>query len=920
MNKPLIVLLLLLLSTFTAYHSFAQIDQNLLSRFETLATQRKLEAALAFADSLIESTPASSIAQAQAFLMKAGALQSQKKHTPASRIADSLLQTGVFESFPELEMKALLIMGNVNYARFHQKEATYYYLKIDSLGDVHKTGHETQIKALTNLGTLMLSTKENRDANFLQSGDYYYSKGLQLALEVGDSTGYYDLSTYVATRDFGKGRLDSLEKIYRQAIRFFESVGDQRLLSSSLWGLGSAYESEGEFEKAREIYLRNIQQNAQNPQNINGNARAHWIYANFLNRMKDWEGSIGEFETAQKFFLLEDEPDIGPLNGTIYNLATLYRTVGRDREAYEFLEKAWIMQDSIDRAIEYDQLLELETKYQTAQKDKEIVALQVVSQRRKFQLLIGVSAFALAVGAFLIYYLYQRKKMELARKITELDQVKTSFFENISHEFRTPLTLIDSPLQILEKDPEIPEESASKLALIRKQSNRLLELVDQILALNQLKNGEIQVLLKKGTLRHHIQSLLEPFEFEAKEKGLGWETLLDFSGTAVWYDFDLVQKILSNLIGNALKYTPAGGSIRISSTADQKHFHFKIQNTAPEIKSQDVKRIFDRFYQNQQTHPGFGIGLSLVDALVKRLNGTIEAVKEADQLHMAVTLPVELALLPPNVIVLDDESEEVTHRQPISPNHESPLLLIAEDHPDTLAILKELFQHDYQVIPVSNGAEAWKICQEIVPDLILSDIYMPEVSGLELCRRVKSHEFLSHIPVFLLTASAGLSTRLEGSEAEADGYLSKPFNHDLLAQEIKKLITQRKKLRDRYSKEVILKPVDLAINSVEERFLEKLQQVVSENLENPEFGAEDFAAAMDMSRMQLHRKLKHLTGLSSMEFLKDQRLKTASTLLSRRDLSVSEVAYSVGFNDLSHFSKSFKASFGLSPTEYQQTS
>jgi transcriptional regulator GlxA family with amidase domain len=196
---------------------------------------------------------------------------------------------------------------------------------------------------------------------------------------------------------------------------------------------------------------------------------------------------------------------------------------------------------------------------------------------------------------------------------------------------------------------------------------------------------------------------------------------------------------------------------------------------------------------------------------------------------------------------------------------------------------------------------------------------MPEVGGLELCRRIKTHEFLSHIPVFLLTASVGLSTQLAGIEAEADGYMSKPFNHELLAQEIKKLIAQRKKLRDRYSKELILRPVDLAINSVEERFLEKLQEVVSGNFENPDFSAEDFAMAMDMSRMQLHRKLKHLTGYSAMEFLKDQRLKTAASLLKRSDLSVSDVAYSVGFNDLSHFSKSFKASFGLSPTEYQQT-
>jgi signal transduction histidine kinase/CheY-like chemotaxis protein len=918
MRKLLFSSVLVLLSVLTANRAIAQVDQQVQTRFESFLSQRKFESALALADSLIRSTADSSFTQAAALLMKAVALQSQKKLTPASHIADSLLQNGSFKSHPELEMKALLVLGNVNYSRFRQKEATYYYLKIDSLADVHKIGRETQIKALTNLGTLMISAKENRDENYLQSGDFYYSKGLQLALETGDSTGYYDLSTYVATQDFGKGKLDSIETIYTEAIRFFERKGDEKLLTSTLWGLGWAYESEGELEKAKETYLRNIQQNAQNPQNINGNARAHWIYANFLNRMEDYEGSIREFETARQLFLSEEEQDIGPLNGTTYNLATLYRKVGRDREAYEFLEKAWVMQDSIDRAMEYDQLQELETKYQTAQKDKEIAALQIVSQRRKFQLVMGILILAVAVVGFLIYLYYQRKKLELARRITELDQIKSSFFENISHEFRTPLTLIDSPLQVLEKDPTISEESSSKLALIRKQSNRLLELVNQILSVNQLKNGEIQVLLKKGILRQPILSLLEPFEVEAKEKGLVWETAVDFSDQSVWFDSDLIQKILSNLLGNAVKYTPKGGKIGINSSADLKLFHFKIQNTAPELRPQEVKRIFDRFYQNQQSNPGFGIGLSLVDQLVKRLNGTIEAAKVEDQLVIELTLPVALDLLPQHVIVLDEESENVTFQQEISPNQESPILLIAEDHPDTRVILHEIFKNDYQVIPVSNGEEAWKICQEIVPDLIVSDVAMPEVGGLELCRRIKTHEFLSHIPVFLLTASARLSTQLAGSEAEADGYMSKPFNHELLAQEIKKLIAQRKKLRDRYSKEVILRPVDLAINSVEERFLEKLQEVVSGNFENPDFSAEDFAMAMDMSRMQLHRKLKHLTGYSAMEFLKDQRLKTAASLLKRSDLSVSDVAYSVGFNDLSHFSKSFKASFGLSPTEYQQ--
>lgn len=919
MRKLFVLIFFHFFNPIAIIHSDAQVDRKIEVEFEHLLSQRKFESANKLIDSVIGNGQISLQTQAHADLLKAVALQSQKKQTDAFHLADSLLQTGVFGDLPELQMRALLVMGNVNYSRFKQKEAIENYLKIDSLGDQYQKGIETQIKALTNLGTLMLSIEEDRVENFLRSGNFYYSKALLLAVESNDSTAYYDLNTYVATQDFGKGKLDSLETIYIQAIRFFEKKNDQKLLSSTLWGLGWAYESDGEMEKAAETYQRIINLNSTDPQNINGIARAHWIKANFLTRQEKLEEAIQEFETARKLFLSEKEQDIGPLNGTIYNLASLYRKVGRNQEAYEFLEKAWATQDSIDRALEYDQLKELELKYQASQKDKALTELKLKSQQRNFQWALGLASLLIIIAGFALYIFYQRKKVALAQKITELDQVKNQFFENIAHEFRTPLTLIDSPLQLLEKDNQIPSKAISKISLIRKQSDRLLELVDQILSLNHLKNSEINILLKRGNLIQAIGSLLEPFEFRAKEKGIHYKTELNFTESQVWFDHDLLQKIVSNLIGNALKYTPSGGEIQVLVSADPHRMRLHVLNSATDFQTQDLKRIFDRFYQKDASASGFGIGLSLVKAIVVRLDGSIEATKEGDFLKISVVIPIKKELLPDNAIILEEEPEyHENSPDEIQDYEEKPILLIAEDHPDTRAILSELFKNDYQILTASTGQEAWKICQAVIPDLILSDISMPDLGGLELCRRIKTHEFLSHIPTFLLTASSTVSAQIAGSEAEADGFMTKPFNHHLLLNEIKKLIIQRKKLRDRYSKEVILKPVDLAINSVEERFLEKLQEVVAGNFEKPDFGAEDFALAMEMSRMQLHRKLKHLTGLSAMEFLKDQRLKTAANLLERGDLSISDVAYSVGFNDLSHFSKSFKAKFGFSPSDFQE--
>lgn len=890
-------------------------------KFEKLLAERKYASAMELLSFLEKSASSTTQTNVQIEVLKAVVFQSQKNNTKAVVLADSLLKSGSLSEFPELQMKALLVLGNVSYARFRQKEATSFYLQIDSLGDRYKQGIETQIKALTNLGTLMLSVEEEREENFLRSGDFYYSKALQLAIESQDSTSFYDISTYVATQDFGKGKLDSIEALYLKAIRFFEKEKEQKLLSSSLWGLGAAYESEGKLEKAEETYQKIISHNSIDPQNKNGLARAHWIYANFLNRTNKWEESIREFELAQELFLSETERDIGPLNGTLYNLATLYRKVGREREAYDFLEKAWVMQDSIDRAMEYDQLKELEINYQSTQKDKEIAELKIETQQRNFLLALGLAIFIMLVGAFLFYIVYQRKKIALAEKVTELDQVKNRFFENITHEFRTPLTLIDSPLQLLEKDQSLSEDAFSKLSLIRRQSERLLELVDQILSLNQLKNSTISVVLKKQHLAHFIRALVEPFEFNAKEKGLKWHSELLISEAPNWYDEDLLRKIISNLLANSLKYTSKNGVIHFSVKETNGMLDLCISNSVSGISKGDLNQIFERFYQSDKKNPGFGIGLALVKALVSRLQGTIQASIEEGQLRLKLDIPLTRELLPMDSIVLENEhnpGEKPKASEELNTPTEKPILLIAEDHPDTRAILTELFQKDYQVVAASSGEEAWTICKETLPELVLSDISMPGLSGLELCQKIKSHEFLSHIPVILLTASHSQESRLAGNDFEADCYLTKPFDHTLILGEVKKLLQQRKKLRERYSKEVILKPVELAINSAEEIFLEKLQSVVSANFENPEFNADDFAGAMDMSRMQLHRKIKHLTGLSAMEFLKNQRLKTACALLSRGDLTVSDVAYAVGFNDLSHFSKSFKATFGSTPTAFLQ--
>ena len=249
-------------------------------------------------------------------------------------------------------------------------------------------------------------------------------------------------------------------------------------------------------------------------------------------------------------------------------------------------------------------------------------------------------------------------------------------------------------------------------------------------------------------------------------------------------------------------------------------------------------------------------------------------------------------------------------------NEALPQLLIADDNTSIREIIRELFSSNYQVIEATDGVEAFKIARREVPDIIISDVMMPHMNGFEFCRSIKENEITSFIPVVLLTAKTGDEAHLESLKNHADAYLTKPFNNNILKTKVSQLLKERSKLRERYSQELVLKPKDIVLNSADEKFVQRLQFIIDNKLENPDFSSDDFATEVGMSRMQLHRKLKSLTGLSATEFIRNERLKIATTLLAKGNLTVSEVAYALGFNDVSYFSKCFKEQYGTTPSEF----
>jgi signal transduction histidine kinase/DNA-binding response OmpR family regulator len=559
-------------------------------------------------------------------------------------------------------------------------------------------------------------------------------------------------------------------------------------------------------------------------------------------------------------------------------------------------------------------LNELQTIYETEKKEQQIKLLSTqneLAEKQKY-IYIGLLGLLVILGTSLFYG--YRNKIKTAQKLNELNELKSRFFANISHEFRTPLTLIKSPVQSLQA--EITNENQkNKLDLIDKNSNRMLELVDQLLELSKLDSGKLKLILKEGNISLFLNSIVESFSFQAKENKLSFSSTIEKNTENHHFDKDVVEKIVTNLLSNAIKYTSENEKISFQSKIENNQLQLVVSNSGSEVKKEELPKLFERFYQKKENHQGVGIGLALVKELVELYNGKIETTVENGLLSFTVLLPLEKSNS--NAIVVSKETTYSLNDQNTTES-ELPILLLVDDNQDVRNVLKDIFKENYQIIEAADGEQALKIAKKEIPDCIISDVMMPKMDGFEFTKQIKTNELTSFIPVILLTAKTSDEAHLEGLKSTADAFLTKPFNNEIVKATVLQLIEERKKLHTRYSQELVLRPVDIVINSVEEKFIEKLQLILNKELANSEFSSDDFAASIGMSRMQLHRKLKSLLGVSTSEFLRNERLKASTELLKKGKANISEIAYSVGFNDVSYFSKCFKEMYHCTPTEYME--
>ena len=533
-----------------------------------------------------------------------------------------------------------------------------------------------------------------------------------------------------------------------------------------------------------------------------------------------------------------------------------------------------------------------------------------------------------------------------SKKLQEVDQLKSHFFANISHEFRTPLTLILGLLQKFEGKTS-DKSDLEDYGVMKRNAVRLLQLINQLLELSKIESGKAKLSASENDIVGFVKRIFASFASYAEQKNIKLlfnnKKLNEESAEKInlYFDKDKMEKIISNLISNAVKYTPDGNEIEVKTTTQNDFAIIHVINTGVTISQTDIGHLFDRYYKVHSAESGLfegtGLGLALVKELVELHQGKISVTSEYDVTEFIVSFPLGKAHLNPDEIVESAKEEkqvlefseleklEITDQNTLTSKDlelksEKDIILVVEDHNDLRKYIKDSLSENFNVIESPNGKDGLENALDKIPDLIISDVMMPEMDGYTFCKKIKSNEKTNHIPVILLTAKASTEDKLEGLELGADDYLIKPFNPEELKLRVRNLIKTREELRKKFTSEMVLKPAEVIVPSSQVHFMERIKSIIEANMENEAFGVDQLSDKAGMSRSQLHRKLKAITSQSTTEFIRNFRLQRAAQLILQDAGSMSEIAYKVGFNSQAYFNKSFQEFYGCSPSEYKRNS
>lgn len=567
-----------------------------------------------------------------------------------------------------------------------------------------------------------------------------------------------------------------------------------------------------------------------------------------------------------------------------------------------------------------------------------------------------------ATIVYIILYIYRlRHQINIEQ---QLANIKLRFFTDISHELRTPLTLIASPVSEILEHETLTTNARKHLTLVHKNTERMLHLVNQILDFRKIENKKMKVLLEKTDVLSLLQKVMDNFRLIAEEKNINYQLETNQEAIETWIDQDKFEKIIFNLLSNAFKYTPANKSITVIANVESSRLIVSIKDEGIGIDLQKQQTLFQRFetlVKFNILQPSSGIGLSLVKELIELHCGNIEVKSQPGVgSEFTVILPMnqkvyegrentEFILNDGNSVPAEKKNEirpmvEIASMADITPsetakepnqisNEEDPVsILIVEDNVELRNFLSDILSESYRVFTATNGQEGLDQAREYIPDLIISDIMMPAMDGLDMVKNIKENREICHIPIILLSAKSSLDDRISGLEQGIDDYITKPFSATYLKIRIKSLLHQRKELQEIYWKawseklnntqettlEEKLTPSQPQIISYDEQFMQQVMQVMEEQMENSELTVDEFAQLLNLGRSVFYQKLKSIIGLSPVDFIREIRIKRAVQLIDSGEYNFSQVAYMTGFNDPKYFGKCFKRQMGMTPSEYKE--
>ena len=801
------------------------------------------------------------------------------------------------------------------------------------------------IQALNNIAT------DYRRMGMLDVAQSYHYQALSLCDESSDTTYQMRKNRVKALNGLGNIYLsiysyDDADSVFRQALEGEHQLGSATGQAINYANLGSIYSARGDDEKALDYYRQSMFYNKKDS-NLLGMALCHLYFGNIYERRQQYDLALREYEQSDR--MMTDLKDLWHALEPRLALASVYYHTHEDAKALALLDRA----DATARQINswehivevhhlYFQLMQRQGRYHEAldhhliatayqdsildnekldrihnigsniertrqQKMVDMAQNELQTEKRIRQQsawLFGLTVILLlaVISALLYVQRMRHRSMEMMR---EASRLREDFFTNITHEFRTPLTVILGLSRKIRENTEVPQSVSDKASTIERQGNRLLTLVTQLLDISKVKSVIGEPNWQHGNICAQVAMLLETYIDYAANRGV---TLKYHYDKAIEMDFvpDYVNKVMSNLVSNALKFTPNGGTISVNLYQRGDRLHIDVSDTGHGISSDKLAHIFEPFYTTGDTGEakGTGIGLALTQEIISHLNGTITA---ESQVGKGTTFHI--------VMPIQNRSADPVTETEIG-NSGKPIIVVAEDNADVADLLCSQLEPFYEVVAARDGVEALKRAGEIIPDLVITDVMMPNMDGMALARAIRANDLTAHIPIIMVTARVTEQDRIEGIKAGADAYLVKPFNTEELLTRVAKLLEQRIMLRDKYAQTITQAPV--TDDAIEDHFLARVEQVIVAHINK----GEDITVTMvaddlNITARQLHRKVTGLINQSPAALIRITRINCAKTIMAAKpEMPLKSVALACGFTDYSHFAKVFRTVTGVSPTAW----